>query len=147
MVVCIVNQSRDRLRVMRTALGAFWASWADALPMLLQRWPRLTGQFVHHLSHPDAPGCWGELQESVSELDRDGFVVCPCWEMLRRGVLPRLPLIVEPGEWHHGWQYYSSSSSEHHFRGLYLPSRVLPTRPICDHTLGDCAHQTVFGRQ
>ena len=49
----------------RTAPGAFWASWADALPMLQQRLQRLTGQVVHHLSHPDAPGCLGELQESV----------------------------------------------------------------------------------
>ena len=50
----------------RTAPGAFWASWADALPMLQQRLARLTGQVMHHLSHPDALGCLGELQESVS---------------------------------------------------------------------------------
>ena len=100
----------------RTAPGAFWASWADALPMLQQRLPRLTGQIMHHFSHPDVLGCLGELQESVSRLDRDGFIARPCWEMLRRGARPRPLLIVEPGEWHHGWQYYSSSSSEHHFR-------------------------------
>ena len=44
------------------------------LPMLQQRLPRLTGQVMHHLSHPDALGCMGELQESVSRLDREGFV-------------------------------------------------------------------------
>ena len=63
----------------------------------------------------DAPGCLGELQESVSRLDRDGFIA-PCLEMLRRGVRPRPPVIVELGECHHGWQHYSSSSSEHHCR-------------------------------
>ena len=101
---------------MRTVPGAYWASWADALHMLQQRLPQLTGLVVHHLSHPIALGCLGELQESASRLDRDGFVFRPSWDMLRRGVRPRPPQIVEPGEWHHGWQYYSSSSSEHQFR-------------------------------
>ena len=129
---------------MRTAPGAFWASWADALPMLQQRLPPLIAQVVHHLSHPDAPECLGELQESV---DRDGFIARPCWEMLRRGVRPRPPLIVEPGEWHHSWQYCSSSSSEHHFRRrLCLSSRVLPTRPICDHTLEHVPTKCCTGR-
>ena len=113
----------------RTAPGAFWASWADALPMLQQRLPRLTGQVVHHFSHPDALGCLGELQESVSRLDRDGFITLPGWEMLRRGVRPRPPLIVEPGEWHHGWQYFSSSSSEHHFSGDGCACPVVCCRP------------------
>ena len=52
---------------MRTAKGAYWASWADALHMLQQRLPQLTGLVVHHLSHPNAPGCFGEL-ESASQL-------------------------------------------------------------------------------
>ena len=76
---------------MRTAPGAYWASWADALHMLQQRLPQLTGLVVHHLSHPIALGCLGELQESASRLDRDGFVSRPSWDMLRRGVRPRPP--------------------------------------------------------
>ena len=51
------------------------------------------------LSHPDAHGWLGELQESVSQLDVDGFIARP---MLRRGARPRLHLIVELGEWCHG---------------------------------------------
>ena len=68
---------------MRTAPGAYWASWADALHMLQQRLPQFTGLVVHHLSHPNASGCLGELQESASRLDRDGFVSRPRWDMLR----------------------------------------------------------------
>ena len=60
----------------RTAPGAFWL---HGLPMLQQRLPRLTGQVMHHLSHPEALGCLGELQESVSRLDLDGFIARPCW--------------------------------------------------------------------
>ena len=50
-------------------------------------------------------------------LDRCGFVDRPNWEALRRVLQPRPPgAAAEPGEWQHGWQYFASSSSEHHFR-------------------------------
>ena len=113
--------------------------------MLQQRLPRLTGQVMHHLSHPDALGCLGELQESVSRLDRDGFIARPCWEMLRRGARPRPPLIVEPGEWHHGWQYYSSSCSEHHFREtVVLAQSCAADQALRSHS-GPCASQVLHG--
>ena len=131
---------------LKTAPGAFWASWADALPMLQQRLPRLTGQITHHLSHPDALGCVGELLESVSRLDRDGFIARPCWEMLQRGARPRPPLIVEPGEWHHGWQHHSSSSSEHHFRETVVlaQSCAADQAHLRSHS-GPCASQVLHG--
>ena len=37
--------------------GAFWASWADALPMLQQRLPELTRQVTNHVSEGPAFGC------------------------------------------------------------------------------------------
>ena len=101
---------------LRMAPAAFWASWADALPMLQQRLPELTRQVLHVLEGP-AFGCLGELQEATERLDRCGFVDRPNWEALRRGLRPRPPAAaVEPGEWQHGWQYYASSSLEHHYR-------------------------------
>ena len=36
-------------------------------------------------------------------------------EELRQGARPG-PNEAEPGEWPHGWQYFASSASEHHFR-------------------------------
>ena len=33
---------------------------------------------------------------------------------------PRPPEASDPGEWPHGWQYYASSASEHHFRELVV---------------------------
>ena len=95
---------------LRMAPAAFWASWADALPMLQQRLPELTRQVLHVLEGP-AFGCLGELREATERLDRCGFVDRPDWEALRRGLQPRPPAAaVEPGEWQHGWQYYASSS-------------------------------------
>ena len=130
----------------RTATGAYWASWADALHMVHQRSPHLIGMVVHHLSHPNAVGCLGELQESASRLDHDGFISRPSWDMLRRGVRPRPPLMVEPGEWHHGWQYYSSSNSEHHFRETVVlaQSCVADQAHLRSHS-GPCASLVLHG--
>ena len=72
---------------------------------------------VLHVLEGPAFGCLGELQEATERLDRCGFVDRPNWEALRRGLRPRPPAAaVEPGEWQHGWQYYASSSLEHHYR-------------------------------
>ena len=58
---------------------AFWASWADALPMLQQRFPELTRQVLHVLEGP-AFGCLSELQEATERFDRCGFVDRPKWD-------------------------------------------------------------------
>ena len=36
------------------------------------------------------------------------------------------PLTMDPGEWEHGWQYYASSASEHHFRETVVLARSCP---------------------
>ena len=77
----------------------------------------------------NSPGSLGELQESVSRLDRDGFIARPCWEILRRGVRPRPPLIVELGECHYGWQHFSSSGSEHHCWETVVLAQSCACRP------------------
>ena len=51
----------------RSAAGlaspAFWASWADALPMFQERLPEHAAQIVHNMSATPA-GCLGNLQEA-----------------------------------------------------------------------------------
>ena len=64
--------------------------------------------------HPG--GCLGELHNAAGLLDRHGFVGRPDWNSIRVGIRPEGDIHAEPGEWPHGWQYYASSSSEHHFR-------------------------------
>ena len=98
------------------APAAYWASWADALPMLQQRLPNLSREVMDRLSIEGATGCLGELQAATRTMDRSRFIDRPSWEALQRGVRPQPPAAAEPGEWQHGWQYYSSSSSEYHFR-------------------------------
>ena len=100
----------------RMAPSAFWASWADALPMLQDRLSSISNQIADVLDGAQAPGCLGELQTTTQVLDRNGFVSHPGWRALQGGT--RLPNQhgSEPGEWPHGWQYFASSASEHHFR-------------------------------
>ena len=99
----------------RMAPAAFWASWADALPMLSARLPELTDRFVEgHSTQPR--GCLAQLHEATMVLDRSGFVGRPGWHELKAGRHPPVPISSEPGEWQHGWQYHGSSSLEYHFR-------------------------------
>ena len=40
----------------------------------------------------------------------------PSWRALQMGARPDVSTVVEPGDWPHGWQYFASSTREHHFR-------------------------------
>ena len=95
----------------RTAPGAFWASWVDALPMLQQRLPHLTGQVMHHLSLT-LSGVWASCRSQ-----------CPDWTAwsLASGIMAGSTIRLLVPNTIFG-------------RRLCLPSRVLPTRPF-DRTL------------
>ena len=101
----------------RTAPAAFWASWADVLPMIHQRAPHAATDFVHTLSSPEPrQGCLAEARAADELLSREGFLQRPTWGELKDGKRPPKPHGAEPGEWPHGWQYYASSTREHFFR-------------------------------
>ena len=104
----------------RMAPAAYWASWADALPMLETRLPQVAQIVTRQLDSVQAPGCLGELQRATVVLDTGGFVTRPTWSELRAGTRPTSVSASEPGEWQHGWQNYASSSLEFHFRGAVV---------------------------
>ena len=106
----------------RCAHAAYWASWADALPMIKQRTPAVANAVVEGLQQEaGAIGCIGELRESAARLDREGFWWRPGWCALSDGQRPPEPS-GERGEWPHGWQYWASSVSDSHFREVSLLS-------------------------
>ena len=109
------------LRATRTAPGAFWASWADALHMIDKRLPALWRIVVRELSEVDPPGCLGALVNASDVLDRSSFVARPTWEELRSGARLPLPLErAEPGE------YHAFSSSELHFGETLVHAQSCP---------------------
>ena len=108
----------------RMSTAAYWASWADALAMIDARTPGASALVMASLESGVAPqgGCLEELRRAASTLDSHGFLSRPTWAELREGKRPQPPQDRDVGEWSHGWQYYASSASEHHFRrGVVLP--------------------------
>ena len=95
----------------RCSRAAYWASWADALPMIQERNP---AAMVHNVFPPE--GCLSELVQATSQLDQEGFAERPSWSELRRGKRPPTNPSKEPGEWQHGWQHWASSASDRIFR-------------------------------
>ena len=101
----------------RTAPAAYWASWADALPMVKARAPGVAADCVAALNtHAQQSGCLAEARDAGELLTRKGFLQRPSWQDLLDGQRPPAVQLAEPGEWKHGWQYIASSTLEHHFR-------------------------------
>ena len=109
----------------RCAESAFWASWADALPMIRERTPQVVEMVVHAMNGEQPTVCLGELQEASRRLDREGFWWRPSWPELIHGKRPPQNTTGEPGEWQHGWQYWASSISDAFFR----KTQILSVRP------------------
>ena len=108
--------------------AAFWASWADALPMLSNRLPTLTDQVENELeTGVGGTPCMLELSAATHTFDRSGFVDRPGWHQLRMGGRPPLVASSEPGEWQHGWQFHASSPLEHHFRETVILAKSCAT--------------------
>ena len=94
------------IRSAKRVAPAYWASWADASPMVETRLP-------DQLDSAQAPGCLG--QRATVVLDTGGFVTRPTWSELCGGTRPTSVSASEQHGWQHGWQYYASSSLDFHF--------------------------------
>ena len=82
----------------RMAPAAYWASWADAFPMI-SALPSLGEEILEVMTGEQAGGCIDELVSAAGQLDRGGFLQRPDWLQLRAGVRPPVALDAEPGEW------------------------------------------------
>ena len=111
----------------RCARAAFWASWADALPMIKDRTPQIAHQVVTSLSsaQPAVAGCLAELHEAATVFDQQGFWWRPSWTELLQGKRPDSSEARDPGELQHGWQYWASSVCDSSFR----KTTMLTNRP------------------
>ena len=66
----------------RMAPSAFWASWADALPMIADRLPEVAAHVVGAVTNEEVlPSCLGELKDAAAQLDRAGFMLRPSWAL------------------------------------------------------------------
>ena len=105
-----------------------WASWADSLQTISQRFPVVASQVLAHLTDNRAIG---RVAGGDRQADHEGFVSRPEWTALRDGSRHPQADTSEPGEWQHGWQYHASSSSERNFQKSVV---------IAQSSAGDQAH-------
>ena len=109
----------------RSAHGAYWASWIDALPVMSARAPamvaRIVGALRDEASQP--PECLAEARDAAARLIGEGLEDPPTWEQALQGAHPPKGqgTVEEPGIGFHGWQYHAccatyTTFSQHHFQ-------------------------------
>ena len=113
----------------RIAPAAYWAAWADALPVLALRQPILAARCAAELTlgPESAAACLREAAASASELDRYGWQSRPGWAVLAANAseVPNLRE-REPGIPAHGWQHLASLVVHTSFRAREVLPRLPP---------------------
>ena len=107
----------------RTSPPAYWASWADSLPMIRERHPEVARTIIDRAGRPNPPPSLESAVRVARDLEGvDGFEV-PSWEALSLGErpAPREPDEFEPGGERHGWQHEAASRVERQYREGLLP--------------------------
>ena len=139
-VLRCVNGGLGLRSATRTAMAAFWAAWADALPMLHRRVPEHAYKWSEALEYAQAnvahveflqqlPSGLQEAELARRQLVAEGFRECPTWEDIREGVLPANsdPKERAPGEWCRGWQFFASRVRDLRFLEFEVRPDMSPT--------------------
>ena len=132
----------------RTSVSAYWASWADCLPMMFARHPEVASQIVQQLEgHPDSPFLAAAASSARVLSGTMGFDP-PSWPALCEGVRPRMsvaasrPSLGAIAEW--CWWSLALTTCPtsaltkippHLFRMVLLRRLRLPL-PLSPHTCG-----------
>ena len=106
----------------RTSPSAWWASWADCLPMIARRHPVVAAQVVRSMElAPTIPSLLSLGDAARTILDMGGYEV-PSWPALVDCVRtpPPDPENNEPGSSRSGWQHEASVRVEQQFREQQL---------------------------
>ena len=127
----------------RTAPAAYWAAWADALPVLRARRPDAAARCLAELAAGPAAAaaCLRAAAEAGGVLADAGWQGRPSWHDVHHGVRPAQCDLPEPGERCQGWQHHGSPrllyplSRDRAIPSCYLPCHPLP-RPCCGRSPG-----------
>ena len=110
----------------RTKEAAYWAAWADLLPVIHARAPALAQDFVTQLENGPAAvaACLQQADQAGRHLDLHGWAHRPPWTSLIGDAAPPPPLADrEPAWWRHGWQHPASVAvTTYHRQECVLPS-------------------------
>ena len=112
----------------RTAPAAYWAAWADALPVLGERAPALAEACVRQLEGRDAETtCLRSAAVARNLLQAEGWQECPSWRAIADGARPPVATDRSLGDWPHGWQHSASRTRNLHFRERTLLPDMSPS--------------------
>ena len=112
----------------RTAAAAYWAAWADALPVLGERAPALAEACVRQLEGRDAETtCLRSAAVARNLLQAEGWQECPSWRAIADGARPPMATDRSLGDWPHGWQHSASRTGNLHFRERTLLPDMSPS--------------------
>eukprot|EP00973_Karenia_brevis_P074052 10291742-Karenia_brevis.AAC.1 len=105
---------------LRTSAPPYWSSWADVLPTICRRFPA----FEQHVARSLVEGrvqhvqCLSELETCRTQLT-EFLPELPAWQAVLQGARPPAAEhpegdedVRDPGEWAHGWQYFTTDAAE-----------------------------------
>eukprot|EP00439_Symbiodinium_sp_Y106_P083243 s600_g23.t1 len=139
----------------RTAPAAYWAAWADAIPVIGERAPALAEACVRQLEGRDTAleaTCLRSAAVARNLLQAEGWQECPSWRAIADGARPPAVMDRGLGDWPHGWQHSAllpATTLSPHAMQLALRRRLrlpLPLRPKrCGPSPGCGGLVDVFG--
>ena len=118
----------------RVRAAAYWAAWADALPVMHQRRPDAAARCARELAAADAAAA-PSLRAAAAAgavLDAEGWTTRPDWPALLEGVAPA-PAPDEPaetGDWIRGWQRPAARALNTSYRERLLLSLRADSRAL-----------------
>ena len=126
---------RDSLAVRR---ASYWASFADALPDLMRRFPESGREMLQYLTAAQARDereallgslCLMEAELAGKWCSGQGWRARPLWVDLAAGLRPPSNDSTGQalGEWRHGWQFHASEAVSQRSREVLIHELSGPT--------------------
>ena len=111
------------------APAAYWAAWADALPVMAARLPAFAAACVAALQQGGAgAACLSHAASARTLLMTEGWDACPSWTAVAGGLRPDAEADTGLGEWPHGWQLHASRTRNSYYRDRVMLPSLTPDR-------------------
>ena len=116
----------------RVAPAAYWAAWADALPVLRLRRPEAAARCLAELEAGSASfaPCLRAAAAAGAHLTHAGWEGRPKWRTIHDGLRPAQCDLPEPGERCQGWQHHGSRACATRFRDTELLPALAPPAQV-----------------
>ena len=117
----------------RVSPAAYWAAWADALPVLRARYPEVADGLVHELEGEPARPCLRAAALAAHRLAEAGWEARPDWDACARGA-GRPAVDGELGLGNPGWQRHAVLALHTSFRERVLLPTLTPAARALLHS-------------